>query len=207
MQRYNTVHVCCRAGIENIPQKTVKGGWSAVRRSSHAAFITCRGFYWQDNNTQIIKFVLFLFLQGGIKPHGRTHKPHGPPPQSMILVCPRVLNAALILRGKKTTNGKSTLLGTIRFPKNTYITRELWITWIWAEWKFTEKLSWWYLAQISGKESICINFKRTRDHKHTLKWTVDQSGKCLKSCICIYLPALRQNIAWKGLSAKETWLF
>lgn len=138
---------------------------------------------------------------------GETHRPHGPPPQSMILVCPHVLNAALILRGKKTTSGKSTLLGTVRFQKNTYITRELWITWIWAEWKFTEKLSWWYLAQISGKESICINFNCTRDHKHTLKWTVEQSGKCLKRCIYIYLPALRQNIAWKGLSAKETWLF
>lgn len=32
---------------------------------------------------------------------GETHRPHGPPPQSMILVCPHVLNAALILRGKK----------------------------------------------------------------------------------------------------------
>lgn len=99
MQHYNTVHVCFRAGIKSIPQKTVKGGWSAARRSSHAAFITPGGFYWQGNNTQIVNFVLFVFLQGGVTTQGRTHKPHGAPPQSMILVCPQVLNAALILRG------------------------------------------------------------------------------------------------------------
>lgn len=100
MQRYNTVHVCIRAGIKSIPQKTVKGGWSAARRSSHAAFITPGGFYWQGNNTQIVNFVLFVFLQGGVTTQGRTHKPHSPPPQSMILVCPHGLNAALILRGR-----------------------------------------------------------------------------------------------------------
>lgn len=62
MQYYNTVNVCFRAGIEGIPQKTAKGDWPAARRSSQAAFIT-EGFSRRKNNTQIVSFVLFIFLQ------------------------------------------------------------------------------------------------------------------------------------------------
>lgn len=63
MQRYNTVYVCFRTGIEGIPQTTEKGGWSAAQRSSRAAFITWRVFLAGKNNTQIVSFVLFVFLQ------------------------------------------------------------------------------------------------------------------------------------------------
>lgn len=96
-------------------------------------------------NTQIVSFVLFVFLQWGKKIHRRIHKLHC---ASMILVCLNVKNAALILSGgKKTAFGKSTLLEGIR-PKS-HLTCELWSTWIWLEWKRTERLSWW---RLSGKD-------------------------------------------------------
>lgn len=100
MQHYNTVYACFCAGIEGIPQTTAKGGWSAARRSSRAAFITWRVFSRRKNNTQIVGFVLFVFLQWGIKSTENFTNPVVPP-SSMILVCPHVRNAALILSGGK----------------------------------------------------------------------------------------------------------
>lgn len=75
------------------------------------------GFSRRENNTQIVSFVLFIFLQQGLKIQGRIHKPCGHPPPtplSMILECPHVKNAALILSGGKSAFIKSALLGGIR---------------------------------------------------------------------------------------------
>lgn len=155
MQHYNTVYACFCAGIEGIPQTTAKGGWSAARRSSRAAFITWRVFSRRKNNTQIVSFVLFVFLQWGIKSTENFTNPVVPP-SSMILVCPHVRNAALILSGGKTAIGKSTLLEGIR--QKSHLTCEWWSTWIWVERKLTERLSWWCLALLI--ESICIDLKR-----------------------------------------------
>lgn len=67
MQRYNTIHVCFRAGIEGVPQKTVKvaGQLQGGRPVLHSSRIG--GLFSQDNNTQIVSLVLFVFPQWGIK--------------------------------------------------------------------------------------------------------------------------------------------
>lgn len=56
MQCYNTVYVCFRAGIEGIPQKTAKGGWSAAR----AAFITWKVFL-AGKTTRKLSVLCFLY--------------------------------------------------------------------------------------------------------------------------------------------------
>lgn len=60
MQRYNTVYVCFRAGIEGIPQKTAKGGWSAAWRSFRVAFITWRAFL-AGKTTRKVSVLCFLY--------------------------------------------------------------------------------------------------------------------------------------------------